>query len=327
MANYKIIGGDGRQYGPVTPDELRQWIAEGRLNAQSLIQFEGASEWKPLGNFPEFADAINPIAAPPQIAAPSNPTEWSSQILAREPDLRFGECLSAGFAFFKSNPGFVIGIVTLNWLLTLVLNLAGMFLPGVGGILQLLLCGALTGGLYLATLRRMRGEPAKLGNLFDGFKLCFVQLMLAGAITKLLSGFATMLCVLPGVYLMIAWIFALPLVADKRLEFWSAMELSRKVATRVWFQLFLLLLLLLLPFIAVQMVATFKLTVTIFRTLQEADFDVPRWLSTLVQDWKGFALQFGVFALVGQVVFLLCQFFTVGALMRAYENLFGERKP
>ena len=46
MANYKIIGGDGQQYGPVTAEELRQWIAEGRLNGQSLVQSEGASDWK-----------------------------------------------------------------------------------------------------------------------------------------------------------------------------------------------------------------------------------------------------------------------------------------
>src|SRR5688572_19809362 len=104
MANYKIIGGDGRQYGPVTADELRVWIGERRLNPQSLIQFEGASEWKPLGSFPEFADAFGSTAAPPQIAAPSNPTEWSSQILAREPELCLGDCLRSGFTFFAANP-------------------------------------------------------------------------------------------------------------------------------------------------------------------------------------------------------------------------------
>jgi hypothetical protein len=57
----KIIGGDGRPYGPVSADQIRQWIAEGRANAQTLAQAEGSVEWKPLGQHPEFA----PTAPPP----------------------------------------------------------------------------------------------------------------------------------------------------------------------------------------------------------------------------------------------------------------------
>ena len=48
MANYKVIGGDLKQYGPVSTEELRKWIAEGRLNAQSLVQEYGDIEWKQL---------------------------------------------------------------------------------------------------------------------------------------------------------------------------------------------------------------------------------------------------------------------------------------
>jgi hypothetical protein len=41
---------------------------------------------------------------------------------------------------------------------------------------------------------------------------------------------------LPGIYLTVAWWFTLPLIMDKRLDFWSAMELSRKVVTRHWWK-------------------------------------------------------------------------------------------
>jgi hypothetical protein len=58
---YKIIGADQKQYGPVSADELRQWIAEGRANAQTLIQAEGQPDWRPLSSFPEFATAAQPI--------------------------------------------------------------------------------------------------------------------------------------------------------------------------------------------------------------------------------------------------------------------------
>jgi hypothetical protein len=63
---YRIIGADGRQYGPVSADQIRHWIAEGRANAQTQVFAEGTSEWKPLGVFPEFANSFG-AQAPPTI--------------------------------------------------------------------------------------------------------------------------------------------------------------------------------------------------------------------------------------------------------------------
>ena len=75
---YRIIGIDGRQYGPVTAEQVREWIAGGRVNGQTSVQPEGGTEWKPLAGFPEFADALAAKAAsaapspcvPPTLAAP-----------------------------------------------------------------------------------------------------------------------------------------------------------------------------------------------------------------------------------------------------------------
>jgi hypothetical protein len=61
---YKIIGADGREYGPVTAGQLRQWITEGRANAQTQTLGPGASEWKPLGALPEFAGPFAPPTPP-----------------------------------------------------------------------------------------------------------------------------------------------------------------------------------------------------------------------------------------------------------------------
>jgi hypothetical protein len=62
---YRIVGADGRQYGPVNADQIRRWIAEGRANVRTQVLAEGASEWKPLGAFPEFADGFGTQAPPP----------------------------------------------------------------------------------------------------------------------------------------------------------------------------------------------------------------------------------------------------------------------
>jgi uncharacterized membrane protein YgdD (TMEM256/DUF423 family) len=73
MSNYIVIGGDGKQYGPITEGDLRKWIAEGRLNAQSLAKAESDAEFRPLSTFPELADAFAPSAAPLPGIAPLAP--------------------------------------------------------------------------------------------------------------------------------------------------------------------------------------------------------------------------------------------------------------
>src|ERR1035437_8448144 len=60
----KIIGADKKEYGPVSADQLHQWISEGRANAQSLVQLVGSAEWKPLSAFPEFAEVLKLHAEP-----------------------------------------------------------------------------------------------------------------------------------------------------------------------------------------------------------------------------------------------------------------------
>jgi len=79
---YKIIGADGQQYGPVNLEQLRRWIAEGRARAETLVQAEGAQEWKPLSSFPELASELK-SAPPPAPAVPPTITSLSPTVAAR----------------------------------------------------------------------------------------------------------------------------------------------------------------------------------------------------------------------------------------------------
>jgi hypothetical protein len=54
---YKIIGADGKEYGPITAEQLRQWIAEGRAGSQTQVLPDGATQWTTVGQLPEFATA------------------------------------------------------------------------------------------------------------------------------------------------------------------------------------------------------------------------------------------------------------------------------
>jgi amino acid transporter len=61
---YKLIGADGKEYGPVATEQLQQWIAEGRINAQTKVLAESTTEWKALADFPIFAQALGAAAIP-----------------------------------------------------------------------------------------------------------------------------------------------------------------------------------------------------------------------------------------------------------------------
>jgi hypothetical protein len=52
---YRIIGSDQQEYGPVSAEEVRRWIMEGRLHPRSLARANGTTEWRPLSTFPELA--------------------------------------------------------------------------------------------------------------------------------------------------------------------------------------------------------------------------------------------------------------------------------
>ncbi len=62
---FKILGGDKKEYGPVTAEQVREWIVQRRAGTQTLVQGDGVSDWTPLGQLPEFADAFTGLPPPP----------------------------------------------------------------------------------------------------------------------------------------------------------------------------------------------------------------------------------------------------------------------
>jgi hypothetical protein len=114
---YKIIGADGKEYGPITTEQLRQWIAEGRVNAQTKILAEGTTEWRTVSDFPEFA------AAAPGTPTPSTPGPI--------PTIQPAGIPAASDAAAKVS-GPAIGLI-ITAILGLLANLVGLLWQMVGG--------------------------------------------------------------------------------------------------------------------------------------------------------------------------------------------------
>lgn len=236
--SFKMIGGDGKEYGPVDLGTLQQWARDGRLKADTQVWDSRTGAWQPAGQVAEVAGMFAASAPPPTASAAVPPTPpgmmLADQILQRGYTVDFGNWYSQGWQFFKANMGFVIGATWLTFLVVGVLSA----IPCVGAIASLVLQPPLIGGLWLVLLNRRRGLPATVGQIFDGFKLFFLQSFLANLVMTVFILLGTVCLILPGIYLAVSYVFVLPLVADRRMDFWPAMETSRRVVSKHWFAIF-----------------------------------------------------------------------------------------
>ena len=70
---YNIIGVDGREYGPISLEQLRQWQTEGRVNAQTRVLVAGETNWKTIADLTELSAPATPPSTPQPIR-PLTPT-------------------------------------------------------------------------------------------------------------------------------------------------------------------------------------------------------------------------------------------------------------
>ena len=106
---YKLLAADQKEYGPVSADQIRQWIAQGRANAQTQLQAAGSTGWKPLAEFPEFGDALRPNPSPAAGSQPPPPSKTSGLAVT---SLVLG-CLGLLTCGITSLVGLVVGIIAL----------------------------------------------------------------------------------------------------------------------------------------------------------------------------------------------------------------------
>ena len=128
---YKIIGADGKEYGPVSTEQLRQWLNEGRVNPQTRVIPEAGGNWSPLSTYPELSP---PLGVPPML--PPRPSDRASNKIAA------GVCgiLLGCLGVHK----FILGYTGAGLIMLLVSVLSCGFAAPVFGII-----GLIEGILYL----------------------------------------------------------------------------------------------------------------------------------------------------------------------------------
>jgi len=65
---YKIIGADGKEYGPVALSELQKWVSEGRITGATQVSRSDQQGWSTAASIPELG--VRDSTGPAPIAAP-----------------------------------------------------------------------------------------------------------------------------------------------------------------------------------------------------------------------------------------------------------------
>jgi predicted Ser/Thr protein kinase len=244
---YEMLTGE-LPLGKFGPPSSRKVEVDVRLDEIVLRALERDPERR-YQHVSQVKTAVDTIAgsAPPHAPPPPVTGEaMGRDILARDYRLNIGSCFRRALALLRGNFWPLVGVTALVLALMAAAGSIGAVwtnspheTPTSGvSVLALLLYGPLLGGLFLYYLKTIRREPVNIETVFSGFSNRFLHLFLTGFVTCALSGLGFICFVLPGLYLFVAWGFAVPIVADKRMDFWPALELSRKVITKHWFHFF-----------------------------------------------------------------------------------------
>lgn len=209
--------------------------------------------------------ARNPFAPPSsQLLHTSPPAQAALSIeeaLSRGYDFSIGNLLGeawrntsgikwpviAGFLAFYAL--MFVGAFVLAFLLAAagLITRDSMIAGPLGQMLISLVAGALSypffAGILMIGIRRAAQQPVGAGMVFGYFGRT-LALAVTGLLITLLVYLGSLLLILPGIYLAIAYLLAMALVVERGLSPWQAMEASRKAITQHWFKVFGLLLLL-----------------------------------------------------------------------------------
>jgi capsular polysaccharide biosynthesis protein len=210
------------------------------LEKEPGMRYQQASQVKTAVETIAKSEGPKPKAEEPWINPAADALE--REILARDYALDIGSCLRRGWALVKSDFWPLVGVTALILALLAAVSSFGEVSRSVGNVhfntsvLGFLLGGPLMGGLYLYYLKKIRGEPVRVETAFSGFSHSLLHLILASFVTGVLTTLGFICLILPGIFLVVAWLFTLPLVIDKRLDFWPAMRVSLRTISKHWWK-------------------------------------------------------------------------------------------
>jgi uncharacterized membrane protein len=209
---------EGRQYGPVSWEELQRLARGGRLAPTDYIWNSTMGQhWAQASTVPDLFSSASPLqtgvrpvqsAIPPmQVGVPPVVTwpAYASGALPRSEELR-----GRARASLRGNWGNAVAAFLIYEALLFVV---GLLPPPVGGIVQIIIMGPLELGLAILFLTIARRYPASLSRMFEGFNNLATAIN-ATVLRALFTLLWSLLLIVPGIVAAYSYRMTFYIIAD-----------------------------------------------------------------------------------------------------------------
>ena len=199
--------------------------------------------------------AINPYAAPAsELKKDVSHGQVPSieEALSRGYDFSIGQVLSESWARVKGTKGIIIvGFIVFYVALMIVTSILGavfgllganeesLVMMFIGQVVASLVGTALAypffAGVNMIGIRRAADQELSFNEIFSHFNK-LTPILITSLVMSVLIQIGFLLLIVPGLYLSVAYMLAIPLVVERGLSPWQALETSRKAISQHWFK-------------------------------------------------------------------------------------------
>lgn len=238
--DWQIKTKEGKVYGPVETETLKQWIQEKRILDDDTVWDEEKKSWIPIKSVTQlsslFGGKVDVTQETPtlEVRPPQEPTptpEDSSQpaIPDDKSILTFQLIADAWRAMLAKGIWSIIGVLIVMGFVSMAGSIASEFIPFVGFFVQMIISASLALGWAAYTLKVARREgDIGVGTIFEGFSGNYIWhalgAMLLMWILPSLAGLITF--GIWGVYLSLAYTQTYFFVYDENRGPWEGMKSS-----------------------------------------------------------------------------------------------------
>ncbi|MBA4302505.1 hypothetical protein SAMN03080617_00988 [Algoriphagus alkaliphilus] len=150
------------------------------------------------------------------------------------PEFSIQENLLKGWEMFKVQ---WLNTIAFSMMVFTIQGFSSYFLDNYSLLVSIIISPPLTAGFFLVANRISRGVEVSFSNYFDGFSYWGIVIV-TSLISGILTFFGILALVIPGIYLAVAFMFGIPFALFSGLDFWTSLELSRKLITMNWWKFF-----------------------------------------------------------------------------------------
>ena len=158
----------------------------------------------------------------------NNQKKSSDQIQTTTPaEISIGQWLNRGWEIISDDLG--------NFILLTLIYLIFLFVCSFTLIGEILISGPLTAGFFIIMINKMKSKPFYIGDIAKGFNF-FVAAVLADILISVFAVIGFFALIIPGIIVCALYMFTFIFIVEKNMDFWTAMEASRKLVMKNLFE-------------------------------------------------------------------------------------------